>query len=217
VIDRYNLLVVCRPKGKHAFASVGFPGLTTVVSGMNDAGLAIATLDVYQSKDGSRIFNPEGVPLGFTYRRILEECETVDEAVALMRSVERTTWMNLAVCDRKGGVILEITPKSVEVRRSDDGLLPCTNHFRMPALAASTRCRRYDVFSALSREKQYNVATVHDALHAVNQGEMTLQTMIFEPAALRLHLAIGKPPSSALPLKVFELEKLFKPDTKAAP
>jgi hypothetical protein len=185
--------------------------LVTVVSGMNDVGLCVATLDVYASNDGSRMFNGRGVPLGFTYRRILEECETVEEAAELMRSVERTTWMNLAVCDRRGAAILEITPKSVEVRRTDDGLLPCTNHFRTPALARSTRCWRYDVFGELPRDEKYGVKEVHRAMHAVNQGERTLQTMIFEPAALRLHVAIGKPPTSGLPLKTLELKDLLAP------
>jgi predicted choloylglycine hydrolase len=149
------------------------------------------------------------MPLMLCYRRVLEECETVEEAAALLTSLKRTTWMNLAVCDRRGGAVLEITPKSVEVRRAGDGMLPCTNHFRMPALARSTRCWRYDVFSKLPRDEQYGVKDVHSAMHAVNQGEMTLQTMIFEPASLRLHLAIGKPPTSALPLKTLELAPLF--------
>jgi hypothetical protein len=210
VIDRYSLVVVCRPEGKRAFASVSFPGLSTVVSGMNDAGLCVANLDVYASNDGSKAFNGEGVPLGFSYRRILEECETVEQAAELMRSVERTTWMNLAVCDKRGGAVLEITPKSVAIRRSDDGLLPCTNHFRMPGLAQSTRCWRYDVLGKLVRDKQYGVAEVQAALHAVNQGDLTLQSMVFEPAELKLHLAIGKPPASALPMKTLELASLLR-------
>ena len=48
-------------------------------------------------------------------------------------------------------------------------------------------------------------------LDAVNQGRLTLQTMIFEPAALKLHLAIGKCPASKLPLKELELGPLLKP------
>ena len=44
---------------------------------------------------------------------------------------------------------------------------------------------------------------------AANQGKFTLQTMIFEPAALKLHLAIGECPSSALPLKELDLKPLF--------
>jgi hypothetical protein len=209
VVDQFSLVTIYRPKGKHAFAAVGFPGLVTVISGMNEKGLAVATLDVYQSNDGSSVFNAEGVPLGFSYRRILEECETVEEAAKLMRSVERTTWMNLAVCDRTGGAILEITPKTVEVRRTRDGLLPCTNHFRTEKLARSKNCWRYEVFSRLPRDEKYSVAHVQRAMHAVNQGDHTLQTMIFEPKSLRLHVAFGKPPTSALPMVELDLKPML--------
>jgi hypothetical protein len=46
-------------------------------------------------------------------------------------------------------------------------------------------------------------------MDAVNMGPLTLQTMIFEPRSLKLHLAIGSCPSSKLPLKTLELAPLF--------
>ena len=42
-------------------------------------------------------------------------------------------------------------------------------------------------------------------------GRMTVQSMIFEPEPLILHLAMGSCPSSALPMKKLELQPLFKP------
>ena len=47
-------------------------------------------------------------------------------------------------------------------------------------------------------------------MHAANQGAETFQTMIFEPATLKLHLAIGSCPSSALPLTELDLRQLLK-------
>ncbi len=49
-IQEYSLVTVYRPKGKHAFASVGFPGLVGCLSGMNDAGLALAILEVMRNQ-----------------------------------------------------------------------------------------------------------------------------------------------------------------------
>ncbi len=46
LLDRYGVVTVTRPEGRHAFVSVGFPGLIGVLSGMNDAGLCLGTLDV---------------------------------------------------------------------------------------------------------------------------------------------------------------------------
>ena len=56
-----------------------------------------------------------------------------------------------------------------------------------------------------------SVEDVARKLHEVNMGPLTVQTMIFEPGPLRLHLAIGACPASALPLKPLDLAELFRP------
>jgi isopenicillin-N N-acyltransferase-like protein len=86
VLDKYVLVTVYRPKGKHAFAVVGYPGLIGATVGMNDAGLALTINDAYSSKDAAARFSARGVPTGFVYRRVLEECVTVDEAEKLVRA-----------------------------------------------------------------------------------------------------------------------------------
>jgi hypothetical protein len=209
-LHKYSLLMVYRPKGKHAFASIGFPGLVGTISGMNDAGLALATNDVEQSADGSRKFNPKGTPLACVFRRILEECATVDEAEQLLRSEMATTWMNLAVCDRDGGAVFEITPDNVARRDDEQGVVRCTNHFRADGLCVGETCGRFDALGELDESKPLDVAAIHDRLHAANQERLTLQTMIFEPSELVLHLALGEPPSSDDPLTRLELAPLFK-------
>ena len=209
-LDQYSMVIVYRPEGKHAFASVGFPGMVGTISGMNDAGLAVGTLDVEQSADKSRKFNPTGVPLAFVFRRILEECTTVDEAEALLRSIKPTTWMNLTVCDRDGGATFEITPDHIGRRDDEEGLVRCTNHFRCEGMSVGEECWRYDALVDFDGEQTIDVPAVHERLHAANQGELTLQTMIFLPRELVLHLTIGKPPVSDNPLVKIELAPLFK-------
>src|SRR5690606_34357854 len=177
-----------------AFASVTFPGMVGVFSGMNDAGLAVATLDVERSADKSRKFNPTGTPLAFVFRRILEECSTVDEAEALLRSIKATTWMNLTVCDRDGGATFEITPDHIARRDDEEGLVRCTNHFVSEGMSVGEQCWRYDGLFDVQPESLLDVKAVQQRLDAVNQGDQTLQTMVFEPRELVLHLAIGKPP-----------------------
>ncbi len=211
VLDKFSCVFIVRPEDRHAFVSIGYPGMIGVVSGMNDAGLAVATLDVYSSADGSPMFNPQGVPLALTFRRILEECTTVAEAETLLKETPRTTWMNLAVSDAKTAAVFEITPHTVGVRGPEDAVLACTNHFRCDNLRTDVRCRRYNAFAKLSADgsSRFGVAEVQQALHAANQGEMTLHTMVFEPEALRLHLAIGAGPVSDDPLKTLELREWF--------
>src|SRR5262249_16510270 len=160
------------------FASVGFPGILGCLSGMNDTGLCLAVLETYAARDGAPKFNARGTPYAMCYRRILEECTTIEEAEKLLRSMNRTTMNNLAVCDKKGGAVFEITPKSVIVRRPQQGICPCTNHFRSPELASSTRCWRYDILKQ-NTDRTLGLADLARQLDLVNQGTSTFQTMVF--------------------------------------
>lgn len=211
VLDKYSLVQVYHPQGKHAFASVAYPGIVGVLSGMNDAGLALATLDVEAAANGSSQFEPTGVPLMLVFRQILEECTTVEEAEQLLSKTKATTWANLTVCDRQNSAVFEITPTDVARRNPDDSLLQCTNHFRAEGLAVDKTCERYDSLLTADEKQKLDVADVHRHLDLVNQGEFTLQTMVFEPSELVLHLAIGKTPTSALPLARIELRDLLSP------
>jgi hypothetical protein len=209
-LHKYSVVFVVRPDGKHAFASVGFPGLLGCLSGMNEAGLAVAVLEVSSCKDGSPRLDSQGVPYALCIRRVLEECSTIDEAEKLLRSVRRTTFFNLAVCDRQGAAVFEITTKNIFVRRPVDGICCCTNHFRSPDLATVLTCNRYSALEQCRATPLLGLQDIAQRLHAANQGELTLQTMVFQPRELKLHLAIGQCPSSALPLRTLELAPLLR-------
>lgn len=211
LLDRFGVVTIVRPQGHHAFAAIGFPGMLGALSGMNAEGLCVATLDVYESADGSSRFDVTGVPMALVFRQILEECTTVAEVQALLERTKPTTYANLAVCDRQQGAIFEITPKQVLRRDAEEALLPCTNHFRAPGLAVDEQCWRYDRLQAIAHDKRLGVAEIQAALHAANQGDLTLQSMVFEPRELVLHLSLGTPPSSAHPLHTLKLKELLAP------
>lgn len=211
MLDKYSLVTVHRPKGKHAFVTIGFPGMFGCVSGMNDAGLALAVHEVFLSRDGSPMFNPKGVPYTFSFRRVLEECDSVEEAEKMLRATERTTILSLALCDAKQSKVLEMTPRTVVDRHSIDGVCACTNHFRTGELSVFAFCTRYPKLAHSRALGLIGIPEVAEKMHQVHIGRLTVQTMIFEPAELKLHLAIGSCPSSALPLKPLELKPLFTP------
>ncbi len=208
-LHRYTLVVVYRPKHKHAFVSVTFPGLFGCLSGMNDAGLAVAVHEVFFARDRSPVFDSEGVPYLLAFRRILEECTTVEEAERLLRSIRRTTRLNLAVCDRQGGAVLEFTPKTVVLRRGEEGVCACANHFCCKELAVFTLSFRYHTLMQAKELLKVSLDDVAMKLDEVNMGRLTMHTMVFEPAPLVLHLAFGSLPSSAMPMKRLELAPLF--------
>jgi isopenicillin-N N-acyltransferase like protein len=211
LLTKYGLVTVRRPKGKHAFATIGFPGVFGCVSGMNDAGLAVATHEIFLARGGPVQLNLKGTPYLFLFRQILEECGTIAEAEKLVRAHERTTMMSLALCDRSGGAVLEMTPKTVALRRGSKSVCACTNHFRTDDLAVFLWDPRYQKLIQSRKMDLLDVAAVAKKLNEVNLHRLTVQTMVFEPATLKLHLAMGECPSSALPLKLLELKPLLAP------
>jgi len=202
-----DLVKVVRPQGKFAFASVSFPGCFGVISGMNEHGLAIALHEVRQAADGSTRFNAEGVPTLLALRQVLEECRTVGEAKTLLTKLPRTTMYNLALCDANGGAVLEVTTKNVILRKAD-GVNACTNHFRSKELCIDKTCERFDALMA-KESGPYTVDKVFARLDSTNQGERTFQSMVFEPKALLMHVAIEERPSTRGTLRKLDLNKLF--------
>ena len=207
LLHQNDLVKIVRPEGKFAFASVSFPGCFGVISGMNEHGLAIALHEVRQAADGSTRFNAKGVPTLLALRQVLEECRTVDEVKALLTKLPRTTMYNLAVCDPSGGAVLEVTTKNV-VMRKGDGVNACTNHFRAKELCIDKSCQRFDALM-LPESGRFTVDKVFSRLDSTNQGERTFQSMVFEPKALILHVAIEERPSTRGTLRKLDLNKLF--------
>jgi isopenicillin-N N-acyltransferase like protein len=121
------------------------------------------------------------------------------------------------VADRTGVAVFEVTPRRVLVRRAEDGLCICTNHFCTPELRPFVRLNiyrtldRYGILErAASRQEKLGLDELQGCLDAASQGDHTMQTMVFEPAGLRLHLAVGTCPSSAGEFRLLELGPLFQ-------
>jgi predicted choloylglycine hydrolase len=212
MIAEYSLVVVYRPTGKKAFMMVTFPGLLAASVAMNEDGLAMGANTVRQSGDGSPPFDPEGMPYFVAARQVMEELSTVDQFEKWMRDHSRTAMGLLLACDPKRQSIFEITTKNIGVRSSDDGLVFCTNHFLLDpmALKPTPKCWRYPILEKSREMKKFDVADVAKLISQVNQGNRTIQTMVFEPSELVLHLSLGRGPTSEKPLNRLDLKPLFK-------
>ena len=207
-LHEFTLVTVYRLAGKRSFASIGFPGMLGCCTAMNDAGLVLGDLSVNSAEDGSSSLDTSGTPCGLALRRVMEECSTVDEAERLLRSLRRTTMVNIAICDKRRGAVFEATTKQLIVRRATDALCACTNHFRSQGLARQASCTRYDLLETSRQIKRLALADVLQRIDAVaNEG--TLQTIIFEPAIFKLHLACGPAYASQYPLHELDLTKLL--------
>ena len=107
--------------------------------------------------------------------------------------------------------MLEITPKNVVLRRGSDGICVNTNHFRSESLCLWKACPRYALLSKAAAIEKLGVADVFKKLDEVNMGPRTVQSMVFEPGPLVLHVAMGTCPATKGPLEKLELKPFFQP------
>ena len=175
---------------------------------MNDAGLCIGQNEILKAGDDSPKYNPLGIPMALAAHRLMEECKDLDEAEKLIREMTWTTATLFAMADRNEGRIFEITPKTVHVRKANNSFCAATNHFRTDGLKVADEfpCWRWPRLETSSQfTKPFGVKDVQDTLDYVNAGNYTLQSMVFEPGPLRLHVALGEPPVTKLPYREIDL------------
>jgi predicted choloylglycine hydrolase len=162
-----------------------------VLSGMNERGLCLANMEVKRNPRW-----PSALPYTLLYRSVLEQCGTVDEAIALLQKSPRQTANNIMLMDAQGNrAVAEITPEAVHVRRAPiSKALVCTNHQRGDDLDTPGWCERYDRLHDESQNLFGSIATeqLKNMLATVAQGKMTMQSMIFQPGDRVLYLATGK-------------------------
>jgi predicted choloylglycine hydrolase len=190
--DKHTVVLVFRPTdGRYAFVAVAWPGMIGVLSGMNEHGLALANMEVKRPA-----LLPMAMPYTLLYRTVLEKCRTVDEAIALLEKTPRQTPNNLMLMDAAGNrAVVEIKPAGIAVRRGTAGAaLISTNHQRGADGDTGGRCERYDCLHESARTKfgKIDEKVLESMLVAASQGNMTLQSMVFEPGNRVIYLSAGK-------------------------
>jgi hypothetical protein len=193
ILDKRSVLMIYHPAGKYQFASIGWPGMIGVLSGMNEYGLCLANMEVNRP-----LRPPMAMPYPLLYRTILERCRTVDEAIDFLNRTPRQSANNLMLMDAAGNrAVAEIRPDGVAVRRGQAAsALISTNHQRGQNTDTPGFCWRYDSLHRASAAEfgRINLPALETMLGKVVQGtdgDMTLESMVFEPANRIVYLATG--------------------------
>ena len=136
LLHRHAVIFVCRPEGRAAFLSVGWPGQAGTTTAMNRHGISLGNLTSYV-----RGTSPDGLPTSLLYRIVMEESSNLAEVASLLNSSRRTIGNNLVVGSgqENRAALFEITRDRVEQVPPMDGLLVATNHFVSLALALRQR------------------------------------------------------------------------------
>ncbi len=124
VFDRRKAVFLVHEDGKIPFASVAWPGLVGVVSGMNREGLAVV---VHGARAGAT--RSEGEPVVHALRRVLSEGRSVSDAARLLAERQPLVSHLVVVADAAGNVAtIERVPDAPPAVRLEPARAAVTNH-----------------------------------------------------------------------------------------
>lgn len=225
------VLFVYRPMGRAAFLSVGWPGVTGVLTAINQEGISLGNLTSYV-----RGTTPNGVPTALLYRMLMEDASGLREASGILRDNPRTIGNNLLVGSggENSAILFEITRDSVEEVAAADGMVLSTNHFVTPALAERQRpfllphsvVRRERLGELCDRRgvtPEEALAFLADQGHGEQAGFQnpfarvantgTAISVLFRPTSMKLLMGMsGEPPASLGPFLPVDVAALLAHD-----
>ena len=125
------------PDQGYKFASVGWPGMIGVLSGMNETGL---TVTINAAK--SAVPTGSATPISILTREILQYASTIDEAFAIAK--KRKTFVSESILigsakDGKAAIIEKSPEKTVLFKGKESNRLISTNHYQSEEFSKDER------------------------------------------------------------------------------
>lgn len=219
-----------QPKIGYNYASVTWPGMVGVVSGMNEKGLTI-TLNAGRSSIPLR----GKTPVSIVARSILQHAANLSEAVALAQQFEvfvAESFLIGSAADNKA-IVIEMSPNKFDVYEQHNGKLICTNHFQSVTYQSDVRNQEHIAAShsqyrfqkleeTFPASQTYQVADVLRVLRDVSglQGAtiglgnekalnqlMAHHAVIFQPQKLIMY--VSNNPYQLGAFDAYDLKKVF--------
>ncbi len=131
VFDNHKAVFLVREDGQIPFASVAWPGLVGVVSGMNAEGVAVV---VHGARGG--VPQAEGEPVVHALRRVLSTAHDSDEAIRALAEQPAMVSHIVILNDAAGkAAVIERVPGRPNFVRFLPAKAATTNHFEGPGAA----------------------------------------------------------------------------------
>lgn len=227
---RHKILLLVEPETGYRYASVTWPGMVGVLSGMNERGL---TVTINASKGA--IPTASATPISILTREILQYAATIEEAYAIAQKRQTFVSESILVASAEDGcaAIIEKSPDAIALYRPDGERVISTNHYQSEHFASDPVNReniatsdspyRWARLKELLDEKSpmtpEKAASVLRNTKGVGEREIGLTNekainqciahhgVIFQPAQRRLWLSTE--PWQAGRMLCYELDELF--------
>ncbi len=183
-----TVVTIMRATGKHVVASIGWPGYTGVLSGMNDDGISICVL-LNLHHTGSR--PASGTPIGYRVRAILEDSATFDGAIMQFAASAVASDNFGVIADSKHATL--VWQEEGKLKRVDpkEGWLFCTNSLPDAQQGGPEDARGKCMRGLAATATNVDAVWVRSVLGAVYLTGLNAQAMVLMPEERRLQLATG--------------------------
>lgn len=127
---RNKLVSFYAPDSGYRFASIGWAGMTGVLSGMNEAGLTV-TINAAQST----MPVSAATPISILCRQILQYASTIGEAYQIANRYKTFVSESILIGSAKDGkaAIIEKSPAKTALFETENERIICTNHYQSEA------------------------------------------------------------------------------------
>ncbi len=184
-LEENAVVYICRPSYGHAWVNAGYAGFIGSVTAMNERRIAIGEMG------GRGEGHWDGKPMAQLVREVMEQADTVDEALDIMRRTPRTCEYYYVISDANTGRAcgIKATPDLFEVIWSGQA------HPQLPSPIADTVLMSAgDRYTELHRRVQagygrFDADAARDLMRPPVCMKSNIQSVLFEPGSLDFWVA----------------------------
>jgi hypothetical protein len=155
---RNRVVIFYFPANGYRFASVSWPGMIGVMSGMNEKGL---TVTINAAK--SAVPTSSATPISILTREILQYASTIDEALAIANRhktfVSESILIGSAIDGR--AAVIEKSPEKTALFTTDSSFIISTNHYQSDAFADDS----HNIENISTSDSPYRWKRINQLLH----------------------------------------------------
>ncbi len=155
---RNRIVMFCFPTNGYRFASVSWPGMIGVMSGMNEKGL---TVTINAAK--SAIPTSSATPISILTREILQYASTINEAYAIASRRKTFVSESILIGSAADGcaAVIEKSPDKIALRTADSAFIISTNHYQSATFADDVR----NIENIATSDSPYRYKRIDQLLH----------------------------------------------------
>lgn len=190
----------------YKFASVGWPGMIGVLSGMNEKGLTV-TINAAKSD----MPTASATPISILTREILQYASTIDEAFAIAQ--KRKTFVSESILigsakDGKAAIIEKSPEKTALFFGKEKEQLICTNHYQSEAFSEDKR----NMENIETSDSPYRFARLEELIRENHPMDVTKAASILRNRKGRQDADLGLANEMAINQFIAHHSVIFQPE-----